>query len=280
MVEEYPGYSVLMSVYKKEDPDFLRQSMQSIYDQTVSVDDFVLVCDGPLTKKLDEVLDEMQKKFGERLRIFRQTDNHGLGATLNFGIQKCKNDLVARMDSDDISRKDRCEKELKVLSENSKISAVGSLVAEFEDSPEDSKSIRKVPEKQEDILKFVRLRSPMNHPSVMFRKSDILAVGSYPKVRNCQDYYLWEKLLANGYELYNIQEPLVYMRENENSFHRRSGMRYFKIQKKLFKQMRADGLLSYPQYCSVITVRFCSAIAPNWLRQAMFKKFMREKIEK
>lgn len=272
------NYSVLMSVYKDEKPGILKQSMESIYNQTIPTDDFVLICDGPLTKKLDETIAEMQEKFGKCLRVIRHEENHGLGHCLRTGIPECKNDLIARMDSDDISREDRCEKELEVFEKNPKLSAVGGLVGEFAVTIEDVKTIRKVPETNEEIIKFVKWRSPMNHPSVMFRKKDILAVGNYPEVRKCQDWYLWTNLLMNGYQLYNIQEMLVYMREDRKTFKRRSGLQYFKIQKQLYKTMRKNKFISVPQYMAAVSVRFCSAIAPNGVRQALFKKFMREKV--
>lgn len=272
-------YSVLMSVYRNEKPGILRQSMQSIYDQTVPTDDFVLICDGPLTKRLDDVISEMQKKFGKRLRVIRLSENHGLGYCLRMGIPECKHDLIARMDSDDISRKDRCEKELKAFEEHADVSVVGGLVGDFKVTIEDLSSIRKVPETNDKIVRFAKWRSPMNHPSVMFRKKDVLAVGSYPKVRNCQDWYLWTKILMNGYKLYNIQEILVYMREDRTTFKRRSGLKYFKIQKRLYDEMRENKFISAPQYAVAVSVRFCSALAPNGLRQALFKKFMREKVK-
>ena len=108
-------YSVLMSVYYREKPEFLRQSMESILHQTVPTDDFVLVCDGPLNPELDAVIAQMQQAFGPVLYVLRLKQNGGLGKALNAGIQHCKNELVARMDSDDISRPDRCEKQLKVF---------------------------------------------------------------------------------------------------------------------------------------------------------------------
>ena len=273
------NYSVLMSVYRNEKPSILEQSMQSIYDQTVPTDDFVLICDGPLTKRLDDVISEMKKKFGKRLNVIKHDENHGLGYCLRAGIPEFKNDLIARMDSDDISRKDRCEKELEIFTKNPKVSVVGGLVGEFAVTIDEVKSIRKVPEANEEIIKFVKWRSPMNHPSVMFRKKDILAVGNYPEVRKCQDWYLWTNLLMNGYQLYNIQDILVYMREDKTTFKRRSGWQYFKIQKQLYNNMRKKNFISIPQYAAAVSVRFCSAMAPNSIRQALFKKFMREKVK-
>ncbi len=267
-----------MSVYRKEKPSILRESMQSIYDQTVPTNDFVLICDGPMTKRLDDVITEMKEKFGKRLRVIRHEENHGLGYCLRTGILECKNDLIARMDSDDISKKDRCEKELEVFIKNPKLSVVGGFVGEFEVTIDKIKSIRRVPEKNEDIIKFAKWRSPMNHPSVMFRKKDILAVGNYPEVRKCQDWYLWTNLLMNRYQLYNVQEILVYMREDRHTFKRRAGLKYFKIQKQLYDNMRKNNFISVPQYMVAVPMRFCSAMVPNSIRQALFKKFMREKV--
>ena len=272
------NYSVLMSVYRNEKPGFLRDSMQSIYDQTVPTDDFVLICDGPLTQRLNDVIQEMQSKFGKRLHVIRHEENHGLGYCLRTGILECKNELVARMDSDDISRKDRCEKQLEVFKKQPELSVVGSLVGEFAVTIAEVSTIRRVPETTDEIVKFVKWRSPMNHPSVMFKKQDILAVGNYPEVRNCQDWYLWTNLILNGYRLYNVQEILVFMREDNTTFKRRSGMRYFKIQKHLYDKMREAKFISLPQYMTAVSVRFCSAMAPNAVRQTLFKKFMREKV--
>lgn len=270
------NYSVLMSVYKKETPEFLRESIQSIYDQTIPTDDFVLVCDGPLTDELDSVIDEMQEKFGKRLRVLRQSENHGLGFSLNYGVKECKNDLIARMDSDDVAVKDRCEKQLAIFKTHPEVTIVGGFVGEFEESIKEIKSIRKVPKTNDKIIEFAKGRNPFNHPTVMFKKGDVLKVGSYQNIRFCQDYFLWVELLSNGYKGYNIQDILVYMREDSNTFKRRSGKEYFKIQKKLLELMREKKFITESQYLKSLTIRFCSAYAPNWLRQKLFKKFMRE----
>ena len=272
-------YSVLMSVYAKEKPEFLRESMMSMYEQTVPTDDFVLICDGPLNEGIDSVIDEMSRLFGGRLRVFRFSENRGLGYALGFGVEKCKNELIARMDSDDVSVRDRCEKELRAFEREPNLSVVGSYVAEFKDDIEKMNSIRKVPEKNKEILVFAKMRNPINHPSAMMKKKDVLTVGGYKNVKFCQDYYLWTDLLANGYRCYNIQEVLVYMREDANTFKRRSGKKYFKIQKDLISKMRKQGLLTIPQYYKTVSVRFCSAFMPNWCRQSLFKKFMREGVK-
>lgn len=276
-MEEVMGeYSVLMSVYAKEKPEFLRESMMSMYEQTVPTDDFVLVCDGPLNDELDKVIDEMQEKFGKVLHVVRLSENRGLGYALNAGVKECKNELIARMDSDDVAVKDRCERELKIFEEKPEMVIVGGYVGEFENEPENIKTIRKVPEDTKQMLGFVKKRNPLNHPTVMFKKQEVIDAGNYQNVRFCQDYFLWVELLSKGCECYNIQDVIVYMREDEGTFRRRSGKKYYEIQKKLAKKMREKKMMSTLEYQKYVTVRLCSAFAPNWMRQALFVKFMRE----
>ena len=271
------NYSVLMSVYYKENPDYLRQSMESIYNQTVKTNDFVLICDGPLSEELDKVIGEMQSKFGNVLNVIRLEKNGGLGNALRIGVEKCKNEYIARMDSDDISKPVRCEKQLKVFENNSEISIVGSNIDEFSETPNKIESSRCVPENNEDILKFAKKRNPFNHPSVMYKKEAVLQAGNYKDVRFMQDYFLWVDMLSSGYKGYNIQEPLVNMRADANLFKRRSGKEYFKIQKSLFKYMREKKMINYFEYVISITIRFCSSFSNNKIREKVFKTFLRKK---
>ncbi|MDY5382765.1 MAG: glycosyltransferase, partial [Megasphaera elsdenii] len=200
------NYSVLMSVYYKEHPDYLRQSMQSIYDQTVPTDDFVLVSDGPLTPELDAVIADMQQQFGSRLHVCRLSKNGGLGKALNFGIGQCKNDLVARMDSDDVSRPDRCQRQLAIFHDHPEYSLVSGIVEEFSDTITNVSVRRIVPEHQDDIIVFAKKRNPFNHPCIMYKKSAVQAVGSYQDFYLLEDYYLWIRMLQHGFIGYNLQE--------------------------------------------------------------------------
>lgn len=276
VTNEYDSYSVLMSVYVKEKPEYLRASIESMMNQTVPTNDFVLVCDGPLNLELDAVIDEMQQKYGDVLHIVRFEKNGGLGHALQVGVKECRNDLIARMDSDDISRPYRCEKELQVLMEHPEISIVGGVIEEFSTTPDVIDAKRVVPETSEKIVEFSKNRNPFNHLSVMYRKKDVLKAGNYSDVRFMQDYYLWIDMLIAGMNGYNIQEPLVWMRADSNLFRRRSGKLYVEIQVNLFKKMRNAGYITYTEYLKSVVIRICSAYAPNWLRQFMFKKVLRK----
>lgn len=270
------NYSVLMSVYYKEHPDYLRQSMQSIYDQTVPTDDFVLVCDGPLTPELDAVIADMQQQFGPRLNVCRLLKNGGLGKALNFGIGQCKNDLVARMDSDDVSRPDRCERQLAVFQNHPEYSLVSGIVEEFSDTITNVSVRRIVPEHQNDIIDFAKKRNPFNHPCIMYKKSDVEAAGGYQDFYLLEDYYLWIRMLQQGFIGYNLQEPLLWMRAGSDMYKRRGGWKYVQSQRNLFKYMAQTGFITASQYQIQSVVRLIGAIVPNWLRAFLFKQILRK----
>ena len=268
-------YSVLMSVYHKENPEYLRAAMNSIWEQTVKTDDFVLVCDGPLTPELDAVIAEMQEEHPE-LTVVRLAKNGGLGNALNEGMKHCKNDLVARMDSDDISRPDRCERQLAVFRDYPEVSIVSGVVEEFTQSTEKIDSRRVLPETHKEILDFARKRNPFNHPCVMYRKAAVEAAGGYKDFYLLEDYYLWIRMLQSDAIGYNIQEPLLWMRAGSDMYKRRSGVRYARSQRALFKYMRDTGWITTGQYIKSSAIRGASSLAPNGLREFVFKKVLRK----
>ena len=162
---KYENYSVLMSVYFKEKPEYLKTSIESMMNQTMPTNDFVLVCDGPLTPELDATIAELQQKYGETIRTVRFEKNGGLGHALQVGVKECRNELIVRMDSDDISRPYRCEKELEVFAAHPELSIVGSVIEEFSTTPEVIDAKRVVPETSDEIVAFSKKRNPFNHPS-------------------------------------------------------------------------------------------------------------------
>lgn len=273
---ENTDYSVLMSVYYKEHPEFLYQAMESIKKQTVPTNDFVLVCDGPLTEELYAVIAQMQDAFGNVLNVVQLKKNVGLGNALNIGIQHCKNDLVARMDSDDISRLDRCKRQLEIFKEQPGVDICSGTVEEFCVQPKNVDSKRVVPQTHKELLEFAKKRNPFNHPCVMYRKSAVLAVGSYQDFYLLEDYYLWVRMLLHGSKGYNLQEPLLWMRAGDAMYERRSGWKYAKSQCKLFLFMRKHGMVNRLSCLISCVFRTCSAIAPNRVRKTIFKKMLRK----
>ena len=275
-VVEYRGYSVLMSVYHKEKPEYLKQAIESIQAQTLSTNDFVLVCDGQLNEPLDSVIAVKQQEMGESLHVVRLAKNGGLGNALNEGIEHCKNELVARMDSDDIAYPDRCEKQIAVFNTHPEVSICSGIVEEFTSDPYTIDAKRVPPETNAEIVEFAKKRNPFNHPCVMYKKSAVEAVDSYQDFYLLEDYYLWLRLLMAGYQGYNIQEPLLHMRAGSDMYLRRAGWKYAKTQAKLFKFMKQQGFIGNGQYIKSCVIRSGSALAPNWLRKFMFERVLRD----
>lgn len=273
---EYKEYSVLMSVYHKERPEYLKQAIESIQVQSPSTNDFVLVCDGPLNDELDAVIQTKQLEMGENLNVVRLAKNGGLGNALNEGIKHCKNELVARMDSDDIAYPDRCEKQIAVFNTHSEVSICSGIVEEFTTDPNTVDTKRVPPETNAEIIEFAKKRNPFNHPCVMYKKSAVKAVGSYQDFYLLEDYYLWLRMLMAGYQGYNIQEPLLHMRAGSDMYKRRAGWKYAKTQAKLFKFMKQQGFIGNGQYIKSCVIRSGSVLAPNWLRKFMFERVLRD----
>lgn len=275
-VGKYREYSVLMSVYYKEKPEYLKQAIESIQTQTLPTNNFVLVCDGPLNDGLDDVIAIKQREMGERLNVVRLEQNGGLGNALNEGIKYCENELVARMDSDDIAYPNRCEKQIAVFNMYPEVSVCSGIVEEFTTDRNVVDARRVPPENHAEIVEFAKKRNPFNHPCVMYKKSAVEAVGSYQDFYLLEDYYLWLRMLMAGYQGYNIQEPLLHMRAGSDMYRRRAGWKYAKTQARLFKFMKQQGFIGTGQYIKSCVIRSGSALAPNWLRKLMFEKVLRK----
>lgn len=268
------SYSVLMSVYYKEKPAYLRDAMNSMWDQSIPASEFVLVCDGPLNRELDTVILNMEKAHSE-LKVVRLEKNMGLGSALNIGLSQCNNELIARMDSDDVSRPDRCEKQLMVFCEHPEVSICSGIVEEFSDSTDFVESRRVPPETQGEILEFAKERNPFNHPCVMYRKNEVMNAGGYQDFFLLEDYYLWIRMLQNGSIGYNLQVPLLWMRAGSEMYKRRAGWKYIKSQNELFRYMRDDNFITTMEYIRSVSLRTISSMSPNWLRAKIFRKKLR-----
>lgn len=266
----YGGYSVLMSVYYKEKAEYLRESIESMLSQTAPTDDFVLVCDGPLTPELDSVIEEFTS-----LHVIRLPENKGLGNALNEGMKQCRHELIARMDSDDISRPDRCARELKAFRDHPEVDIVSGTIEEFMTSPTEVYSRRVLPETSEDIAEFAKKRNPFNHPAVMYRKSAVEAAGGYKDFYLLEDYFLWVRMLLGGSKGYNIKEPLLFMRAGSDLYKRRGGLKHFASEKRLFNFMLKQGFITKREYLRAVSTRAAAALIPNGVRGYIYKKVLR-----
>lgn len=269
-------YSVLMSVYIKEEAPFFRTAVESMLQQTVPPEQFVLVCDGPLTPALDEVVGWCQETAPELFTVVRLPENRGLGLALREGMLACRNELVARMDADDIALPDRMEKQLKAMERNGYPAVVGGQIAEFTQDPADITGYRQVPLTNEEIYKRGGFLCPVNHMTVLLRRSDVLAVGSYQHFPAYEDYHLWTRLLAGGYRFCNIPDICCNVRVDADFYARRGGWGYFKRTYQMEKYILENGLINRLQFSRNVVARFgVTVLVPGKLRGLVFNKFLR-----
>ena len=266
--------SVLLSVYSKEIPSFLHSALLSIFNQTTQADEIVLVKDGPLTLELDAVVSDYATRYTS-LKVVTLPKNQGLGRALNEGLKYCSYNLVARMDTDDIAKSNRFEKQLQVFNNHPEIDIVSSWIDEFEGDTNHILSIRKLPEYHKEIYQFAKKRNPINHPAVMFRKTSVLAADGYKHFPLFEDYYLWVRMLMNGAKFYNIQESLLYFRSSSEMFKRRGGINYALIELKFERELLRIKFIDKSIFIKNILIRFISRLIPYKLRTIIYKHLLR-----
>lgn len=271
-----PNYSVLMSLYIKEKPSYLVQSLESILKQTIKPEQIVIVKDGPLTEELLYILNEYVTQDPKLYTLVNLKSNHGLGLALNEGIKVCRNEFVARMDTDDISYTDRIETQLKEFDKNNSLDILGTLTSEFYETPNKIVSSRIVPEHHEDIVKFSKRRSPFNHPTVMYKKSAVEAVGGYRDILRKEDIDLFARMLNNGSKAKNIQKPLLYFRSNEDNYKRRKSWVNCKNYIGVIYEFWKNGYSSTWDLIYVAITQIGMYMAPMWLLKYISESLLRD----
>lgn len=271
-------YSVLMAVYYKEKAENFRLAVESMLCQSAPPDEFVLVCDGPLTRALDAEVDRFCAQKPDLFRIIRLECNQGLGVALNLGLKLCRNELVARMDSDDIAVPDRMALQLAEMARNPHISVLGGQIGEFHEDFRQIHGYRTVPTESGEIRKFLKYRNPMNHMTVVLRRSSVLAVGNYRNVSGFEDYMLWASLLSEGYQMENLCQVCCRARAGAGMYARRGGISYFRNTVIMERHLLAKGLISPGEFCRNVTVRFVGTmLLPAKIRRCVFLKFLRKR---
>ncbi|HIV42009.1 MAG TPA: glycosyltransferase, partial [Candidatus Mediterraneibacter guildfordensis] len=195
---EYPKFSVLMSLYLKEKPEYLNEALKSVINQTVKPNEIVIVYDGPITTELKSVVEQYVSNNPGLIKIIDNPENKGLGLALADGVPQCTYELIARMDTDDICRKDRFEKQLEEFVKDPRLDICGSHILEFEEKEENIVARRRVPLVDKDIKEYQKRRDGFNHMSVMFKKKSVLAAGNYQSCLLMEDTLLWANMFMNG----------------------------------------------------------------------------------
>lgn len=274
----YPPFSVAISVYGKDNAEWFDEALDSIIvKQTVKPTEVVLVVDGPVSQEIQMVIDKYAKICGGGLlKVIRFERNKGLGVALRTAVESCSNQLIARMDSDDIAIENRFEMQLNAFINHPEISILGGQIEEFISSLDDVVGKRQVPLTDATLKDYMRRRCPFNHMTVMFKKSDVLKVGNYQDWIWNEDYYLWLRMALDNMNFANLPETLVHVRVGADMYRRRGGKRYFQSEKKLQDYMLKYKIISRGTYCMNVIKRWIVQVAlPNSVRGWVFRVFAR-----
>ena len=272
-------FSVLMSVYKNDNPEYFKTAIESVINQTVKPTEIVLVRDGMVADNLQETINEIINEYGGLINYIPLEQNGGLGNALKIGVEKAKYNLIARMDSDDYSLPNRFELQLKAFIENVNVDVVGGQIEEFDGDINDVVGRRNVPLTHLEIVKYMKMRSPFNHPTVMFKKSAVENCGNYIEMHYVEDYYLWCRMFLSGAKFMNLKETLVKMRVNKETYMRRGGRNYFKSQKTLDKFKKEHKIIGFFTYIKNICVRYVQCVLmPNKVRAWAYSKILNRKV--
>jgi len=273
-------YSILMSVYYKEKPEYLKLAIQSMLDQTIKADEFIIVKDGPLTDELNDVIDDYIEKNPGLFTILTNQTNLGLGPALRKGVAAAKNELIARMDSDDYSIPERCEKQLRIFEKNQDLGMVGSYEAEFIGSIDNVVSIHREPESNQEIYNYMRRRCAVLHPTVIFKKSEVIRAGNYQETSFYdvyEDYDLFARMIFDAkVKCYNIQETLYYIRTSEDFYERRGGIKYAMTALRFKWHLLRKKHMSVLDFCISGFGQAFVCILPNKMRKMIYMKMLRK----
>lgn len=272
------NFSILMSLYIKEKADNFQSCMESIWsNQSLQPNEIILVLDGPIDHTLEKIIKSFQKQIGEAFKVIPLQVNVGLGKALNEGLKHCTHEWVFRMDTDDICKPDRFEKQIEFIQKNPNVVLLGGQILEFDKVPNDSQVLKSVPLNHLEIKEFAKSRCPFNHMTVAYKKSVIEKLGGYQHHLFMEDYNLWLRVIGHGYQVANLPDVILYARVGNGMHARRKGFEYIKSEKQLLDLKKQLKLQSPVRANILFLIRSAFRLLPSGVLGKVYNKFLRKK---
>lgn len=265
------SFSVLMACYAGDLPEQLEASLASVSSaQTRRPDEVVLVVDGPVPADVDAAIARAVAASPVEVVVHRLPVNGGLGPALNAGLARCRHEIVARQDADDVSVPERFARQVPLVEGGADL--VGSALREFADDPAAEDGILRTPPlRPEAIVRSARFHQPVFHPTVVYRRSAVLAVGGYEHVAWLEDYWLFARMIHAGARVENVAEPLVRYRVGGGAYSRRGGTSVLRSEVDLQRRFRRLGFTSRGQFARNLAVRGGYRLVPEGLRRTAYR---------
>ena len=273
--------TVVVPIYKNNDAQQLRVSLDSLLRQTLLPNEILVVADGPVSTELEREVERLKVKVqSSKLPIevnyqkFEQ--NGGLGEAMRKAVFVAKGDYIARMDADDICLPNRFEKQMNCFEKDANLSVVGGQIAEFDGDVENITGRRVVPLEHEEIVSYMKSRNGMNHVTTILKKADLLDSGNYQPLEWFEDYYLWVRMIQRGCRFKNIDKDVVLVRAGKAQTDRRGGWAYFKNEVFLFKCLLSQGFITKKRFCiNIIERGFVRLLMTSSIRSWFYKSVLR-----
>ena len=266
-------FSLLLPTYHADEPRFLERAFVSaVHEQVRRPNEVVLVRDGQVPNALKDTLDRLTAESPVPVVRVDLDTNRGLGFALDAGLAACNYEIVARMDSDDVSLPERFARQVPLLEQGYDL--VGTALLEFGMHEDDIVGLRTPPTDESEIAKWARFHDPFNHPTVVYRRQMVVAAGGYRDLPLLEDYWLFARMIEHGARVANLAEPLVKYRIGAGAYARRGGWTLLRSELTLQRQFRASGFVTRWQYARNLVVRGGYRLVPETIRRAAYRRII------
>ncbi|AQS95116.1 hypothetical protein BXQ17_13975 [Polaribacter sp. BM10] len=268
-------FTVVMSVYINDTDSNLRESVDSLLNQTLIPSQIIIVVDGVINNELEKSLQFYSNN--SLINIFYLPENKGLANALNYGISKARYSIIARMDADDLSFPDRFENQLSYMFHH-KLDVVGGQIVEFGNDIKDIIATRNVPLSHNEISEFMKTRSPFSHPTVIFKKDVFDTIGGYDSKIFPEDYDFFVRAYLSNFKLGNFPDNVLWFRIGNNkkeALKRRRGFKYARNEVKLYFKFYKIGFYNLYEFLKVCLLKIPLRIIPFPIFYFLYFKFFR-----
>ena len=266
-------FSIILPIYKKNKISEVVNCLNSVVNKSLLPNEIVIIYDGFVNSSIKDIVNN--KLFFFNKKIVHNSTNIGLGLTLKKGVMNCSNDLIIRVDADDVNNKNRFYELIKAAKKNKKADIIGSYLLEKNNN---NYYLKKVPISLSEVKRLIFYRNPLNHNTILLKKRSIIKVGSYRDIRFFEDYYLWLKIIKNNGKIINLNKVLVCSKQDKAFLERRSGYKYLKYFLNFLKIIYRERLINITNYVLYIAIRSPIIISPLLFKRLFYQVFLRKKI--
>lgn len=272
-------FAAMLCVYIKSNCEEVHESLYSAFNnQSLPPSQLIVVFDGPVSESVRSLVNSFSRAHDVLAINFDVCRGHGLARAA--AVNACQYEWLVIVDADDVSMPHRFEVLTDLARAHPCAAVIGGGLVEFNvvNGEKVFGSTVYYPNKPQDVIRYMALRSPIAQPTAMLRVSAIKAVGNYQPWHNNEDYHLWIRLVTAGYELFNVPTPVLWFRIDADLYRRRGSFKYWLSETRLQCFSYRNGATRFHLLLFGISVRFVVQVCmPSSLRELFYKKILRNR---